>query len=85
MVSFHPNPGTLFRELFPEQTRSPFRVFLCALLYLADLVLVFLVGNALGFDPLTALNELVLMLYLGIAFALFCLEVFLYNRINGLS
>jgi hypothetical protein len=68
--------------MFPTQFRTIPGIIVWTLVFLADVALVFWAAHLLGFPILAALNKAVLMIYLVIAFALFCLESYLYNLIK---
>ena len=69
-------------EMFPNQFRTIPGIILWTLVFLADVALVFWIAHLMGIPILTATNKAVLMIYLAIAFALFCLESWLYNLIR---
>ena len=71
-----------FSEVFPNQFRTPARVIIWTLVYLADLALVFLCAYLMGIPFLAALDKTVLAIYLAIALVLFIAESFLYNLIK---
>lgn len=71
-------------EIFPNQTRSVSSIIIWTLVYLVDVAIVFAVAHLLGI-PLPIYGtwgKIGLILYLVIAFALFCLESFVYNKIR---
>ena len=78
--------GKLLRQMFPNQTKTPLHIILWALVYILDVVLVFLAAHALGIDILTMnvnyqLISVIAMVYMLIALGLFSIKVFLYNKI----
>ena len=71
------------KEMFPRQFDTIPHIILWTIVFLADIAAVFAVAYFLDI-PLPvgeAWGKLGLILYLVIAFGLFCLESFLYNRI----
>ena len=70
-------------EMFPNQFRSIPSIILWTLVFIADIVIVFAAAHLLGIPlPIGGTwGKLGLILYLCIAFGLFCLESFVYNRI----
>ena len=78
--------GKLLRQMFPNQTKTPLQIILWALVYIVDVVLVFVAADALGIDIFTLsvnyqLMSVIVMLYLVVALGLFSIKVFLYNKI----
>lgn len=70
-------------ELFPAQFRKPLSMLIWTVVLLADVAVVFLIAYLLGIDIIaTTLRNSGYVIYLIIAFALFGLEVFVYNRIT---
>lgn len=69
-------------EMFPNQFRTIPSIIIWTLVFIVDVVMVFWVAHLLGFPILEAVRESILIIYLIIAFALFCLESFLYNLIK---
>ena len=72
-------------ELFPNQFRSIPSIIIWTLVFIVDVVLVFLAAHLLEIPlPIggTAWGKIGLPLYLIIAFALFCVESFVYNKIR---
>ena len=67
------------KEMFPNQFSTIPRIIIWTLVFILDVALVFVTAHLIGL-PLP--GKLGLMLYLCIAFALFCLESYLYNLIN---
>ncbi len=87
MKNSGPFKGIFLREWFPEQTKTIPRIILWTIIFLADTALVFWLGSLLGIDLLGIsyrLTTLLIGLYLVIAFGLFSLEAFVYNKIMGL-
>lgn len=75
------------REWFPYQFRSIPSIIVWTLVFIVDVVLVFVAAHLIGFNIFTAeleyrLRTLILMGYLLIAFGLFCLESFIYNKLH---
>lgn len=71
-------------ELFPNQFRSVPSIIIWTLVYIVDVVIVFAVAHLLEIPlPIGAQwGKIGLILYLLIAFALFCLESFVYSKIR---
>lgn len=70
-------------ELFPNQFRSIPSIIIWTLVFIVDVVLVFWVAHLLGFSlPIGRTGQLAFIIYMVIAFALFCVESFLYNLIK---
>lgn len=90
MARYDPNPGKFLREWFPEQTKSPGAIIIWTIVFLLDVALVFVIANAIGFNILdlrvtSQIRSLIVMVFLLIAFVLFWLEAFVYNRIRGVQ
>ena len=81
MNNYHKRYNVL-SELFPNQFNTIPRIIIWLLVLIADIVLVFWAAHLIGLPILAATNKAVLMLYLAAAFALFCLESYLYNLIK---
>ena len=80
----HHSRFRLLSQMFPYQTRSIPTIIIWTLIFIADVALVFWAAHLLGFSILNAVNNKgLLILYLLLAFALFCIESFLYNLIKG--
>lgn len=81
-----PDDNKRFRfltELFPNQFRSVPSSIIWTLVFIADVAIVFAVAHLLGIDIIsTALRNNGLFIYLIVAFLLFSLESFVYNRIR---
>lgn len=70
-------------EMFPNQFRTIPSIIIWTLVFIFDVIVVFWVAHMLEFPILDAAgSKLTLILYLGISFALFCVESFLYNLIK---
>ena len=72
-------------ELFPNQFRSIPSIITWTIVYIVDVVIVFAAAHLLGIPlpvGMTAWGKIGLILYLVIAFALFCLESFVFNKIK---
>lgn len=83
MSEFQSNKKNFFlQEMFPNQFNTIPRIILWTLVFILDIVAVFYVAHLLGFPILSAANKAVLMIYLIVAFGLFCLESFVYNLIR---
>ena len=73
----------LLGELFPNQFRSVSSIIIWTLVFLADVAIVFTVAYLLGIDIMTtALRKNGLLIYLILAFLLFSLESFVFNKIK---
>ena len=66
------------KEMFPRQFDTIPHIILWTIVFLVDVAAVFGVAHLLGL-PLP--GRVGLMLYLVVAFALFCLESWVYNKI----
>ena len=66
------------KEMFPRQFDTIPHIILWTIVFLVDVAAVFGVAHLLGL-PLP--GKVGLMLYLVVAFALFCLESWVYNKI----
>ena len=80
------NPYNFLGELFPKQFRSVTSSIIWTLVFLIDTAIVFLVAHWLGIPmPIggSYLRKGLFVAYLLAAFALFCLESFIYNRITS--
>lgn len=66
-------------EMFPGQFDTIPRIIFWTIVFLVDVAIVFGTAHLLGL-PLP--GKVGLMLYLVIAFILFCLESFVYNKIK---
>ena len=66
------------KEMFPRQFDTIPHIILWTVVFLLDVAAVFGVAHLLGL-PLP--GKVGLMLYLVVAFALFCLESWVYNKI----
>lgn len=83
MADYHKRYNFL-KEMFPGQFNTIPSIIIWTLVFLADVALVFWAAWMLGF-PIGALGhsaKLLLIVYLSIAFGLFCLESYLYNLIK---
>ena len=72
-------------ELFPNQFRSIPSIIIWTIVYLIDVAIVFAVAHLLDIPlpiGISMWGKVGLALYLIIAFALFCLESFVYNKIR---
>lgn len=71
-------------EMFPNQFRTIPGIIIWTLVFILDVAIVFWVAHLLGV-PLPiggSWGKIGLILYLAVAFGLFCLESFLYNLIR---
>lgn len=87
MKNYHYNPGKFLSEWFPEQTKTIPRIIIWAIVYIADVVLVFWLASRLGIAILQLqyqLRSVVVMLYLVAALGIFSLEAFVYNKLISL-
>ena len=76
---YHYMKNKFLREMFPKQFDTIPHIIIWALVFILDVVLVFVAAHLIGL-PLP--GKVGLMLYLCVAFALFCLESYLYNLIK---
>ena len=83
MSEFQANKKNFFlREMFPRQFDTVPHTVIWALVFILDVVAVFYAAHLMGFLILSAANKAVLMIYLIVAFGLFCLESYIYNIIR---
>lgn len=84
MSEFQSNKKNFFlQEMFPNQFNTIPDIIIWTLVFLLDVVLVFWVAHLLGFQlPIGAASKLAFILYMVIAFILFCIESWLYNLIK---
>ena len=85
-MAYDPHKKNLFlNEMFPGQFDTIPRIIIWTLVFLLDVAAVFGAAHLLGI-PLPIGRDLWgsigLIVYLCIAFALFCLESFVYNQIK---
>ena len=79
----HHNYHNFLGEMFPTQFRTIPSIIIWTLVYIVDAALVIWAAWLLDFPLLSGPhNQLVLIICMVIAFALFCLESFLYNLIK---
>ena len=78
-MSYHYKKNRFLREMFPRQFDTIPHIIIWTLVFLVDIAIVFGVAHLLGL-PLP--GKVGLMLYLVAAFALFCLESWVYNKIK---
>ena len=82
----HQHKKNLFlKELFPGQFNTPVSIIIWTIIFLVDVAIVFGIAALLGIPlPIgrTFWGQIGLTVYLIIAFALFCLESFVYNKIK---
>ena len=79
---YHYKKNLFLKEMFPKQFDTVPHIILWTLVFLADVALVFAAAHFLGI-PLPiggAWGKVGLILYLVVAFGLFCLESYLYNK-----
>ena len=86
MSEFQANKKNFFlKEMFPRQFDTVPHIIIWTLVFILDIVLVFWAAHLMGI-PLpvggSAWGKICLILYLCIAFALFCLESYIYNIIR---
>lgn len=76
-------PHNPLGEMFPTQFKTIPSIIIWTLVYILDVAVVFWVAYLLDFPLLSAATRnLMVIIYMVIAFALFCLESFLYNLIK---
>lgn len=84
-MMYHHKKNLFLKEMFPGQFNSPVSIIIWTIIFLIDVAIVFGLAALLGI-PLpvggTAWGKIGLTVYLIIAFALFCLESFVYNKIR---
>ena len=82
MYEYH-KKNFFLKEMFPKQFDTIPHIIIWTIVFIADIALVFAAAWLLGI-PLPvggAWGKIGLILYLVVAFALFCLESFVYNKI----
>ena len=71
------------REMFPKQFDTIPHIVLWTLIFLADVAIVFGAAFLLGIPmPVGPWRKIGFILYMVAAFALFCLESWIYNKIR---
>ena len=79
-MAYNPNKKNMFlNEMFPGQFDTIPHIIIWAIVFFIDVAAVFAVAHLLGL-PLP--GKVGLMLYLVAAFALFCLESWIYHKIR---
>ena len=78
-MSYHYKKNLFLKEMFPGQFDTIPRIIIWAIVFIIDVAAVFAVAHLLGL-PLP--GKVGLMLYLVAAFALFCLESWIYHKIK---
>ena len=84
-MSYHYKKSTFLKELFPRQFDTVPHILIWSIVLIIDIAVVFAVAHLLNIPlPIgTGLwGKVGLIVYLCIAFALFCLESFVYNKIT---
>lgn len=84
-MSYNYKKNFFLKELFPKQFDTIPHIIIWTIVFIIDIATVFAAAHLLGI-PLpvggTPWGKIGLTLYLIIAFALFCLESFVYNKIK---
>ena len=71
------------KEMFPKQFDTVPHIIIWTIVFLVDIAIVFGVAYLLGLPmPVGPLGKVGVMLYLVAAFALFCLESWIYTKIK---
>jgi len=78
-MSYHYKKNLFLKEMFPRQFDTIPHIIIWTIVFLVDVAIVFGAAYLLGL-PLP--GKVGLMLYLVAAFALFCLESWVYNKIK---
>ncbi len=83
MYEYH-KKNFFLKELFPKQFDTVPHIIIWTIVFLLDIAAVFGIAHLIGIPlPLDgAWGKIGLILYLVIAFGLFCVESFLYNLIK---
>lgn len=83
MYEYH-KKNFFLKEMFPNQFNTIPRIIIWTLVFILDVVLVFVAAHLIGIPLPIGGNwgRIGLILYLCIAFGLFCLESYLYNLIR---
>ena len=81
---YHYKKNTFLKEMFPRQFDTIPHIIIWAIIFILDVVLVFVAAHLMGIPLPIGGNwgRIGLILYLCIAFGLFCLESYLYNLIK---
>ena len=71
-------------EMFPNQFNTIPRILFWSTIFILDVVIIFVVAHLFGIPlPLGGVwGKIGLILYLMAAFAIFCLESYIYNKIK---
>ena len=83
---YHHKKNLFLKEMFPRQFDTTAHIILWTIVFLVDVAFVFWIAHLLKIPlPIggTAWGKIGLLVYLTVAFALFCLESFLNNTIKG--
>lgn len=73
------------KEMFPNQFNTIPRIIIWSLVFMLDIAAVFLIAHLIGIPlPVGGIlwGKIGLIVYLCVAFALFCLESYLYDLIK---
>ena len=71
------------KEMFPQQFDTVPHIIIWTLVFLADVAIVFVGAYFLGFPLLTGIwHKVGFILYMVAAFALFCLESWIYTKLK---
>jgi hypothetical protein len=83
MTMYDYKKNFFLKEMFPKQFDTIPHIIIWTIVFLADVAIVFGAAHLLGIPlPISgAWGKIGLILYLVIAFVLFCLESFVYNKI----
>ena len=83
-MSYHNKKNLFLKEMFPRQFDTIPHIIIWTIVFLFDIAAVFGVAHLLGIPlPIgAAWGKIGVILYLVIAFALFCLESWIYNKIK---
>ena len=82
---YHHKKNLFLKELFPRQFNTPISIIVWTVIFLIDVAIVFGIAALLDIPlPIgrTFWGQIGLTVYLIVAFALFCLESFVYNKIK---
>ena len=86
-MRYYINPGKFLTELFPEQTKTPLRIIIWTIIFIADLVGMYFLLDLIGIrwlDCGTFIHEYYIFFLIGGGFILFCVETFIYNKLHSL-
>ena len=82
MIMYGNKKNFFLKEMFPKQFDTIPHIIIWTIVFLLDVAAVFGIAYLIGIPlPTGAFAKIGLILYLVVAFALFCLESIVYNKI----